>query len=438
MNKRFYTAQAVITCFAGALLLTSCVSSHKEPRLTQQQRQLNVESFECVWTTINTEYWDPQFGGLDWQAVHDELRPKIEQAVSLSKARAILRDMISRLKLSHYAIIPAEVYNNLEQPADDNLPDGATGIDLRVINSHALVTALAENSPAARLGVRTGWEIVRIDDLDVVARLKQLTQELEDDLSKPLHLAYAVIPYLSGRVGDTVGVTFLDGDNRTVELDIPLAEQRGHKSRFGNLGDIRVWIEVKTIDDNIGYIAFDGFFDPPYLMKTFNDGMRSFMAADGVIIDLRGNPGGMGVMAMGMAGWLVPENRHFGTLRMRDNEIKMLVQARPTTYSGPVAILVDGLSGSASEFFAGGLQEMDRACIVGSRTKGEALPGQFKTLPNDDVFIYATSNYVSAGNNTLEGIGVRPDIEVCHTREALLQGRDLVLEAAIDWIRKQE
>lgn len=193
-----------------------------------------------------------------------------------------------------------------------------------------------------------------------------------------------------------------------------------------------------TVDDNIGYIAFNGFMDPAYLMKSFNDAMRSFMDADGVIIDLRGNSGGLGAMAMGMAGWLIAENQQLGTLHMRDNEIKMIVQARPTPFTGPVVVLVDGLSGSASEFLSGGLQEIRRACVVGSRTKGEALPGQFTTLPNGDVFLYATANFVSAAGKTLEGIGVIPDIEVHHTRAALLEGIDLPLEAAIAWIRNRE
>jgi len=287
------TSLTAIACSAIALLPASCATTPKEPPLTTQQRQLNTKSFDYVWSKIRDEYWDPQLGGLDWSAVRDELRPKIEQAAVTSEARAILGDMISRLELSHFAIIPADVYKDLDQPAGESLPDGATGIDLRVIDSRALVTSVVKGSPADRLGVRTGWDIIRIGELDVVSRLEKLTLELEDDLSKPLRLAYAVIPRLMGRVGDTVTVTFLDGDDQTVELDIPLAEQRGRTSKLGNLGEIRVWIDVKTIDDNIGYIAFSGFLNPPYLMKSFNDGMRSFLDAEGVMIDLRGNPGGL-------------------------------------------------------------------------------------------------------------------------------------------------
>lgn len=439
-HKQIGTALRAIALSAAALLPAGCATAPKEPPLTAEQRQLNLESFECVWAKINGEYWDREFGGVDWQAVRGELRPQIEQAASRSEARAVMRDMISRLGLSHFAIIPSEVYEKLDDPARRGSGEGDTGIDLRVIDGHALVTSVVEGSPADQLGVRAGWEILRVGEHDVVATLRELTQELDDDLKKPLRLASAVAPNGWGerRVGDTVAVAFLRADDTTVELDIPLAEPRGRKVRFGNLGEVRVWIDVKTLDDNVGYIAFNGFFNPPYLMTAFNDAMESFLEADGVVIDLRGNGGGMGAMAMGMAGWLLEGSPCLGTLRTRDNELKLIVQSRPTTYAGPVAVLVDGLSGSASEFFAGGLQEMGRACIVGSRTRGEALPGQFTTLPNGDVFLYATANFVSAGGSELEGVGVIPDIEVHPTREALLQGRDLALEAAVAWIRDQQ
>jgi len=196
---------------------------------------------------------------------------------------------------------------------------------------------------------------------------------------------------------------------------------------------------VDSIDQNIGYIAFNGFLDPINVMPAFNNAMKSFMDADGLIIDIRGNPGGVGDMAMGMAGWLVAEkNRRLGTLYMRDNELKVVVNPRANTYTGPVVIIVDGLSTSCSEIFSGGLKDLGRARIFGSRTGGAALPSIIEKLPNGDGFQYAFANYRSEGGEVLEGAGVTPDEEVVPTREALLQGRDLVLETAVAWIRSQK
>jgi len=435
MKTRFWMLR-LATSIAMLALLGGCASMPKEPQLTPEQERLNVESFDFVWSTVNDRYWDPEFGGVDWPAVRDELRPKMERASTASASRSILRDMIERLGRSHYAIFPPEVYEDVGR-ASDALPDGYPGIDLRVIDGLALVTAVDRGSPADEAGVRTGWEILRVGDVDVRARLERLSQTLEDDARKPMRLAYAIIPELIGNVGDSVHIAFLDGDDETVDVDLDLIEMRGRKSPLGNLGEARVWIDVKTLNENVGYIAFSAFVNPGYVMKTFNDAMRSFRQADGVIMDLRGNSGGLGAMAMGMAGWFLEEDRTLGTLRLRDRDLKMIVQARPKPFIGPLAILVDGLSGSASEFLSGGLQEIGRACVVGSRTKGEALPGQFTTLPNGDVFMYAVANFVSADGHELEGVGVIPDIEANLTRAALLDGRDPAVDAALHWIREQ-
>jgi carboxyl-terminal processing protease len=181
------------------------------------------------------------------------------------------------------------------------------------------------------------------------------------------------------------------------------------------------------------------FIDPGRLMPAFNAALQQFLEADGLVIDLRGNPGGILAMGMGMAGWLIEEKgRRLGTMYTRDQEVKIVVFPRPEIYEGPVAILVDGLSGSCSEIFAGGLQDLGRARIFGSRTMGAVLPSAIEKLPNGDGFQYAFANYVSQGGEELEGRGVVPDEEIAPTREALLQGHDEILEAAIAWLRTQQ
>jgi carboxyl-terminal processing protease len=103
-----------------------------------------------------------------------------------------------------------------------------------------------------------------------------------------------------------------------------------------------------------------------------------------------------------------------------------------------LAVLVDGSSGSTAEILAGGLKDIGRARIFGTRSAGAALPSVIDRLPNGDGFQYAIANYISKGGKPLEGIGVIPDEEVRLTRRSLLEGRDAVLDAAIDWIGKQK
>ena len=402
----------------------------------ERQQSINLESFDHVWTTIRDSHWDPEMGGIDWEAIRDELRPKVEQATDLAAARAVMDEMISRLELSHYSIIPAEAYELLGLPEGQGAQDGWAGIDVRVIDGRPLVTSVAEGSPAAEAGVRPGWEIARIGDDEVASSLEPIAAEFEDTLYLDYVLASVVMGRLRGPVGDEIALALRDGADRNVEIDVTFAEQRGEKVRMGYLPPRHVWIDTAHIDETVGYVAFNMFIDPGRLMPVFNEAMESFMNADGLVIDLRGNPGGMPGMAMGMAGWLISEkSRRLGTMITRDTELKLIVFPRPKTYSGPVAVLVDGLSGSCSEIMAGGLKDLGRARIFGSRTMGAALPSVIEKLPNGDGFQYAFANYVSEGGEALEGVGVIPHVEVAPSRDALVAGRDPVLDAAVAWIR---
>src|SRR5439155_10687832 len=130
-----------------------------------------------------------------------------------------------------------------------------------------------------------------------------------------------------------------------------------------------------------------------------------------------GNPGGLGIMAIGMGNWFVNQpHQELGTMTMRDGELRFVLNPRPETFDGPVAILVDSCSASTSEILAGGLKDLGRARIFGTRTAAAALPSVIERLPNGDGFQYAIANYISEGGKALEGLGVEPDEEVKLTR----------------------
>jgi carboxyl-terminal processing protease len=176
--------------------------------------------------------------------------------------------------------------------------------------------------------------------------------------------------------------------------------------------------------------------------REFQKAMDAHRHADGIIVDLRGNPGGLAAMLTGISGHFVKERKVLGTMKMRDSELRFPANPRLVNgagervepFAGPLAILVDPLSGSASECFTGGMQSIGRARVFGEVSMGQALPALFDKLPNGDVLIHAYGDFVTADGTRLEGRGVVPDEIVPLTRESLLAGRDPVLEAALAWI----
>jgi carboxyl-terminal processing protease len=180
--------------------------------------------------------------------------------------------------------------------------------------------------------------------------------------------------------------------------------------------------------------------------REFQRAMDRYRTADGIVIDLRGNPGGLAAMVMGIAGHFTASRDTLGVMTMKDrselrfNANPRLVNAegqRVEPYQGPLAILVDGMTGSASECFAGGMQSLGRARIFGQTSMGQALPALFDKLPNGDVLIHAWGDFVTGTGVRIEGRGVVPDEPVALTRASLLAGRDATLDAALAWIDAQ-
>src|ERR1043166_883407 len=400
-------------------------------QLSAAQKQLNIASFEKVWTTVRDKHWEKKPGGLDWQAIHEEFRPKIEKAETMDEARAVMRNMLARLKQTHFGIVPAAVYNDV---GAEGAGDGSAGIDARLVDGQTLVVRVDPGSPAEKAGVKPGWEIVSIDGKELAPSIAKLKA---DPTIHELALDRALLTRLSGPAGGMLHVAFLDADNHKTKLDLPLGPPRGSVVRFGNLPPMHVWFESKKLS-SAGYIRFNLFLDLPRVMASFAEAIGNCMDCDGLIIDLRGNPGGIGGMAMGMAGWLVDKpGQRLGTMYLRDATLNFVINPRAQVFTGPVAVLVDGSSASTSEIFAGGLQDLGRARVFGTHTAAAALPSVFERLPNGDGFQYATANYISKGGKPLEGLGVTPDVEVKVSRQALLAGHDPVVEAALEWIQRQ-
>jgi len=406
------------------------------PTFGQAPSRLDLDSFEKVWTTVRDRHWEAKPGGLDWQSIHDEFRPRIEQAATHEQARAVMQEMLGRLKQSHFAIIPAPVYSVLD---DEEGGAGTTGIDARVLDGQAIVTDVDPGSPAAQQGVRPGWQIERTHGIDLEPLIAQARS---NPAVHELQLTRAVMARLSGPIGGMLEVTFRNGAGQSVALKLNLTTPRGTLSSFGNLPAQHVWFENKSLGPSnapAAYVRFNLFLDLPRVMASFQKTVESCPACEGLIIDLRGNPGGIGGMAMGMAGFLVDKpNQRLGTMYLRDSTLNFVVNPRAEAFSAPVAVLVDGCSASTSEIFAGGLKDLGRARIFGTPTAAAALPSAFERLPNGDGFQYALANYVSQGGQPLEGLGVTPDVIVKLTRAALLAGHDPVVDAALDWIRSQK
>ncbi len=408
--------------------------------LAADEVQRNVESFDVVWETIRDEHFDPSYNGVDWNAVKDQYRPSVEKATTMAAARGAMHDAIDTLKLSHFGIIPSEAYSQVNPDAASEAPadrSGTTGMIVRIVGDEAWVTQLRAGGPAELARIRTGYKLLAIGDEDVSSYIRKVRQADASNHLLGIALQRGLEARLNGPVGSEVKLTLLDELNRRIATTLTRAKPEGAPATFGNLPTMHVTFDAGMVEHtNVGYLGLNLFFDPAGVMPRLEESINSMRATDGIILDLRGNPGGIGAMAMGFSGWFIDaEDQKLGTMTTRKSQLDFVINPQPEPYTGPLAILVDELTGSTAEILAGGLQDLGRARVFGQRSPGAALPSQIAKLPNGDGFQFAFANYVSAGGQPLEGRGVIPDQAVPLDRATLLKDQDPVINAAVAWIQ---
>lgn len=456
MSTTFPRLTVAIPLFlaAAASLLTACAHSPAPtpPPLTAAQTENNLQSFDMVWTTVKDAHFDPTLGGVDWNAAKAKHRPAVVNAKSMSEARDAMDALLGELGQSHFGIVPGEAYADAQSAKSgesstatsgntkpESKEKGASGLSFRVIGDDAVVTKVRTGSPAEAAGIKTGWALHSAGGMPMGHSIKYLREAMPGSKELDFTLSRVAESRVNGSLGETLDLTFETGDGTLLSRSIKLAAPAGKLVTAMNLPPISVDFESRKLDDgmggSVGYIWFSIFLDPVSLTPKINDAMRSFKDCRGVIFDVRGNPGGLGAMSMGIAGWFIKEPKTLGEMIMRGNTLKFIANPRGSTFDGPLAILVDGCSVSTSEIFAGGMKDIGRARLFGTRTAGAALPSVLDRLPNGDGFQYAIANYISAGGKPLEGDGVTPDEIVPLDRASLLQGRDNQIESALNWIR---
>ena len=269
---------------------------------------------------------------------------------------------------------PHTVYMSAEElRASNESKNGVTsdiGIQCEMINDTATITEVAPGGPSEKMGLVPSDRIVSIDNETVVG----------DNITKA-----AVMKRLRGDKGSkvTVGVKRLNSD-KTLSFTI----------MRGNIPHNSVDAHY-MLDKNTGYIKINQFGRNTY--QEFMEAMKSLKeeGAKRYMIDLRGNGGGFMEMAVRMANEFLPANelivRTHGRYKRDDGEAWS--DGTGQFQDAEVAVLIDEFSASASEIFAGAMQDNDRGLIVGCRSYGKALVQKEFILPDSSAIRMTTARY---------------------------------------------
>lgn len=393
------------------------------------QQEAFVQTFDLVWSTVHESHWDENFGGKDWSAVGEKYRPLLKKVDSRAELVLVLQGMLDELELSHYKIL-----SSFAGPEDKYPRGGYVGLELKYLDGRAYVVRVAPGSPAEAAGVKVGWRLKSIHRRSVKGLTASILRSRLPDNLKEFHIQRYLNDVIQGGTIKRIRSDWYPPGKRALKVYMnPIADTRELSDPVGYLPAHRIEFEQSYLTGNILYLRFNAFV--PNLMADLRDSLEEAAGnADGVIIDIRSNVGGLSILATGITGLLVDEPTNLGKLFLRKGYLTYQGFPQRKRFSGPIAILIDGKSASTSEMLAAGLQETGRARVFGEISLGQSLPSLFKKLPTGDVFQYAVGDYLTPGGYRIEKNGVVPDEVLIPSFDQLEQGIDLPLERARNWI----
>ena len=290
--------------------------------------------------------------------------------------RAAIEGMIRALDDPYTEYLSPEEWEAYQKDLEQEFV--GIGVYLTIHNQAVYITDVIPDSPAEKAGIRAGDTILEVDGKAV-----RTTDEARNRLL--------------GKAGTSVTVKVLrDGRELTIRVTrqlIRLASVNG-----------------QLMGDGVGYLALTGFTsDAPAL---FAERLRQLEGGGikALIVDLRNNGGGYIEAAQKIASHFIKEGVLAHMINRDGVDTPLTVSGTPRTY--PVVLLVNEVTASAAELFAGALQDYGVARLVGRPTYGKGVTQLLIPLSGGGVLKVTTQEYLTPKNRKVEGIGLKPDIPV--------------------------
>lgn len=388
-------------------------------------------AFDFVWNTINDSYHDASLNGVDWLSVGTRYKAEALAAKDDDTFWDILDRMTGELKDAHTRVdSPRQVQL---RKRDETISMGFT---FAPVEGRLAVTLVNPNSDAWWAGVRPGMTLVNIGGEPASVAYERLIAETRKDSTDRSRHLRAVRRLLTGDEGSSVDFTFERSD--ATRFDAHLSRRKF---------DTRAVAVYRVLPSGFGYLRFTQW--TLGVMPRALEGLESLAKTPGIVIDLRGNPGGSVHAVNAMLERFFPDKTELGRSTTRNGQpismlfgaveiikLRNVVEGNKDAYRGPVVILTNAQSASGSELFAGTMQAVGRAVVVGEPSCGCLLGFLgYTRIPGGGELAYSEVGFVMANGQRIEGEGVIPNDPVATTIADLQLSRDRALEEAQNLLR---
>ncbi len=372
--------------------------------------------FTEVWQTVNDNFYDPKFNGVEWQALRRKYELLAAKADSPAAVADVINAMLGELKTSHtrfYTQAEPAYYQllgifsgntRLQQQAKALLPKGSIkypgiGVFTRELTGKTFISAILDGSPAAKAGLKVGDQVLSVEGSPY-----EPIASFAGKVGQPVNL---IVQRTANRT-ETIAVTPQELDPNTLFLDAMRASVDTLERQGKTLGYIHIWS-----------YAGDRYQDQLVEELTFN----RLREVDGLILDLRDGWGGASPSYLNIFTGKVPSMTQVGRSGV---PVRFDYQ-----WQKPVVMLVNQGSRSGKEVIAYGFQQYGLGKIVGTKTAGAVVGGRPFLMRDGSMLYLAVVDVFINGKQRLEGVGVVPDVEVPFTLE-YAQGADPQKDKAVD------
>ena len=388
--------------------------------------EARTRAFEFVWATINDHYYDASLNGVDWKAARERYRPIALAARNDDEFWDALDRMTGELKDAHTRVESPK--NVALRMRDESV---TLGFSFLPVDGRFVVTTVSSDTDAWWAGVRPGMFLVGIGSEPAVEAYERLKAATRLDSTERSRHARTLRKLLTGDPGTKASFTFERADG--TRFDATLSRKR-ITSRPGE--------SHRILPSGYGYLRFTQW--TLAVTAEVLNGIEALKNTPGMVIDLRGNPGGSAHAVNLVLRRFFPNHAELGTVLTRTGKpvalffgaveiikLRNSVPGDQDAYRGPVVILVSAGSASASELFSSTMQAAGRALVVGQPTCGCLLGFLgYARIPGGAELAYSEVGFRLPNDKRIEGEGVIPDVIVPVTARDLQLNRDRALEEA--------
>lgn len=421
------------------------------------REQARVETAQRVWQLVGDRFYDPRMNGVNWIGVREQYLPRVVAARSDAQFYRELKQMLAELGDSHTEVLSPREALDLRR-----FVALRTGLVLGVIEGQVVVIEVDPDTPAAQAGVRAGDVVAamngaRLDASFVRAALadpstarhmpgagdgpEALPADARD--AERIRVLRAVRRLLRSQIGSHPAPGTPIEFELQRERDTLTVALRTQPQARPPVAEFR-WLEASggagSGAGGIALIRFTRFH--PSVRDELERALETAAGARAVIIDVRGNGGGLLDTYRWVTGQFLPDERVPMRATRRDggNPTAQKVtdlRVGPSVFRRgpllmPVAVLIDSRTGSAAELLAVTLAEQRNALLIGEPTCGCVVGVRVEyVLPDGGGLRIAETGFVSARGARMEGQPTLPTVRVTPSLADLRAGRDPVLEEAV-------